>query len=58
MNPPRPGWPAGPAEPDDILAAIGDPTRRQLLATLAGSEPATATAAALPRSRQAAESDR
>jgi DNA-binding transcriptional ArsR family regulator len=55
MNPPRPGWPASPAEPDDILAAIADPTRRELLATLAGSGPATATelAVGLPMSRQA-----
>jgi len=51
----RPGWPASPAEPDDVLAAMADPTRRQLLATLAASGPATATelAAGLPVSRQA-----
>lgn len=55
MNPRRPGWPSSPAEPDDILTAIAEPTRRQLLATLAGSGPATATelAAGLPMSRQA-----
>jgi DNA-binding transcriptional ArsR family regulator len=55
LNRPRPGWPAGPAEPDDILAAMADPTRRQLLATLADSGPATATelAGGLPMSRQA-----
>ena len=51
----RPGWPASPAEPDDVLAAMADPTRRQLLATLAATGPATATelAAGLPVSRQA-----
>jgi DNA-binding transcriptional ArsR family regulator len=55
MIPPRPGWPDSPAEPDDILAAVADPTRRQLLATLAATGPATATelAAGLPISRQA-----
>jgi DNA-binding transcriptional ArsR family regulator len=55
MISPRPGWPASPAEPDDILAAMADPTRRQLLATLAADGPATATelAAGLPISRQA-----
>jgi DNA-binding transcriptional ArsR family regulator len=53
---PRPGWPAAsPAGPDDVLAAMADPTRRQLLATLAATGPATATelAAGLPMSRQA-----
>ena len=56
MTPPRPGWPASPAEPDHVLAAMADPTRRQLLATLAATGPATATklAADLPVSRQAA----
>jgi len=51
----RPGWEASPAEPDDILAAMADPTRRQLLATLAANGPATATelAIGLPVSRQA-----
>lgn len=51
----RPGWHASPAEPDDVLAAMADPTRRQLLATLAATGPATATelAAGLPVSRQA-----
>jgi len=51
----RPGWSASPAEPDDILAAMADPRRRQLLATLAATGPATATelAAGLPISRQA-----
>jgi DNA-binding transcriptional ArsR family regulator len=41
--------------PDDILAAMADPTRRQLLASLATSGPATATALArrLPITRQA-----
>jgi DNA-binding transcriptional ArsR family regulator len=41
--------------PDDILAAMADPIRRQLLASLATSGPATATALAhrLPISRQA-----
>jgi len=55
MTSPRPGWPASRAEPDDILAAMADPTRRQLLATLAASGPATATelAQGLPVSRQA-----
>jgi DNA-binding transcriptional ArsR family regulator len=55
MTPPRLGWPASPAEPDDILAAMADPTRRQLLATLAAAGPATATelAAGVPISRQA-----
>jgi DNA-binding transcriptional ArsR family regulator len=55
MTSPRPGWSASPAEPDDILAAVADPTRRQLLATLAAKGPATATelAAGVPISRQA-----
>jgi DNA-binding transcriptional ArsR family regulator len=55
MTSPRPGWEPGPAEPDDILAAMADPTRRQLLETLAASGPATATelAVGLPVSRQA-----
>ena len=55
MIPARPGWSASPADPDDILAAMADPTRRQLLATLAATGPATATelAAGLPISRQA-----
>ncbi len=55
MNSPRPGWSASPAEPDDILAAMADPTRRKLLATLAATGPATATelAAGLPITRQA-----
>jgi DNA-binding transcriptional ArsR family regulator len=55
MTPPRPGWEASPAEPDDILTAMADPTRRRLLATLAARGPATATelAVGLPVSRQA-----
>jgi DNA-binding transcriptional ArsR family regulator len=55
MTPPRPGWQASPAEPDDILGAMADPTRRQLLDTLAAGGPATATelAAGMPVSRQA-----
>jgi DNA-binding transcriptional ArsR family regulator len=55
MTSPPPGRPAGQAEPDDILAAMADPTRRQLLATLAASGPASATelAAGVTISRQA-----
>jgi len=55
MMSPRPGWSASPADPDEILAAMADPMRRQLLATLAAAGPATATelAAGLPISRQA-----
>jgi DNA-binding transcriptional ArsR family regulator len=55
MTAPRPGWTASPAEPDEILAAMADLTRRQLLATLAASGPATATelAVGLPVTRQA-----
>lgn len=57
----RPGRPAGradsraPSSRDDVLAAMADPTRRQLLATLAAGGPATATALAqrLPITRQA-----
>jgi DNA-binding transcriptional ArsR family regulator len=51
----RPGRRVGPAEPDVVLAAMADPTRRQLLATLAATGPATATelAVGLPVSRQA-----
>jgi DNA-binding transcriptional ArsR family regulator len=47
--------PAGGAEPDYILAAMADPTRRQLLDMLAADGPATAStlAAILPISRQA-----
>jgi DNA-binding transcriptional ArsR family regulator len=43
------------AERSDILAALADPTRRQLLAALAEQGPATATslAASLPITRQA-----
>jgi len=45
----------GNSSPDVILAAMADPTRRQLLATLAERGPATATelAASLPITRQA-----
>ena len=55
MSPPRPGEPRGPAEPGDVLAAMADPTRRQLLARLAASGSATATelAGSLPVTRQA-----
>jgi DNA-binding transcriptional ArsR family regulator len=44
-----------PADPDDVLAAMADPTRRQLLSILAAGGPATATelAEGLPISRQA-----
>lgn len=51
----RPGWEASPPEPDHILAAMADPIRRQLLATLAANGSATATelAIGLPVSRQA-----
>lgn len=55
MTPPRPGQPAGPAEPDEVLAAMADPTRRRLLEVLAADGPATASTLAdgLPISRQA-----
>lgn len=51
----RPGRAADPADPDEVLAAMADPTRRQLLATLAGGGPSTATELAdtLPITRQA-----
>ncbi len=57
-RPGRTAGPAGPAEPaqsDELLAAMADPTRRELLATLAARGPATAStlAASLPISRQA-----
>jgi DNA-binding transcriptional ArsR family regulator len=57
-RPGRAAGPAGPAEPaqsDELLAAISDPTRRDLLATLAARGPATAStlSASLPISRQA-----
>jgi DNA-binding transcriptional ArsR family regulator len=50
--PARPGDPAGP---DEVLAAMADLTRRQLLTVLAVRGPATATTLAgdLPISRQA-----
>jgi len=43
------------ASPDDVLAAMADPTRRQLLGALAARGPATATelASGLPITRQA-----
>jgi DNA-binding transcriptional ArsR family regulator len=43
------------AEPGDVLTAMADPTRRQILAELAGRGPATATELAdgLPITRQA-----
>ena len=43
------------ADPDAVFAALADPTRRQLLATIAGRGATTATelAAELPISRQA-----
>ena len=46
---------AGGAERDRVLAAMADPTRRQLLDMLAADGPATAStlAAGLPISRQA-----
>jgi DNA-binding transcriptional ArsR family regulator len=46
---------ARPGEPDDVLAAMADPTRRQILAELARRGPATATELAdgLPITRQA-----
>ena len=52
---PRPAQPAGPAEPDQVLAAMADPTRRRLLDALAADGPATASTLAegLPISRQA-----
>jgi len=55
MTAPRPGRATGAAGPDQVLAAMADPTRRQLLDWLAGRGPATATALAadLPISRQA-----
>jgi len=51
----RPGRRAGPAEPDEVLAAMADPTRRRLLGVLAADGPATASTLAdgLPISRQA-----
>jgi DNA-binding transcriptional ArsR family regulator len=47
--------PAGLDQPDELLSAMADPTRRQLLATLAAGGPATASRLAdgLPISRQA-----
>ncbi len=55
MTTPRPGRPADAAEPDQVLAAMADPTRRRLLAVLAADGPATASTLAdgLPISRQA-----
>jgi DNA-binding transcriptional ArsR family regulator len=55
VTPQRPGLATGPAEPDEVLAAMADSTRRQLLAALAASGPATATELAdrLPITRQA-----
>lgn len=55
MTTPRPAGPAGRAEPDQVLAAMADPTRRRLLAVLAADGPATASTLAdgLPISRQA-----
>ncbi len=55
MTEPRQGRPAGPAEPDQVLAAMADPTRRRLLDVLAADGPATASTLAdgLPISRQA-----
>ncbi|MGO8961364.1 MAG: ArsR/SmtB family transcription factor [Streptosporangiaceae bacterium] len=55
MTAPRPGRAAGAAEPDQVLAAMADPTRRRLLGMLAADGPATASmlAAGLPISRQA-----
>jgi DNA-binding transcriptional ArsR family regulator len=52
---PRPGGPPGDAEAGAVFAALADPTRRHLLATLAAGRGATATglAAELPISRQA-----
>jgi DNA-binding transcriptional ArsR family regulator len=46
---------AGPGPADEVLAAMADPTRRQILAELAGRGPATATelAGGLPITRQA-----
>jgi DNA-binding transcriptional ArsR family regulator len=51
----RPDWATGPAGRDELLTAMADRTRRQLLATLATGGPATAStlAAGLPISRQA-----
>lgn len=55
MSSARPRPAPGPAEPGNVLAAIADPTRRQLLAALASSGSATATelAGGLPVTRQA-----
>jgi DNA-binding transcriptional ArsR family regulator len=55
MTTPRPGRPADAPEPDQVLAAMADPTRRRLLAVLAADGPATASTLAdgLPISRQA-----
>jgi DNA-binding transcriptional ArsR family regulator len=46
---------AGPEPAGEVLAAMADPTRRQILAELAGRGPATATelAGGLPITRQA-----
>jgi DNA-binding transcriptional ArsR family regulator len=51
----RTGGPAGTASPDELLAALADPTRRQLLEMLVSGGPATAStlAAGLPITRQA-----
>jgi len=50
-----PGAQGGPAPASDVLAAMADPTRRQILAELAARGPATATelAGGLPITRQA-----
>jgi DNA-binding transcriptional ArsR family regulator len=50
-----PGARAGPTPAGDVLAAMADPTRRQILAELAARGPATATelAGGLPITRQA-----
>lgn len=58
MTRPVPGQvpgPAGAGDPGDVLAAMADPTRRQLLGALAARGPATATelASGLPITRQA-----
>jgi DNA-binding transcriptional ArsR family regulator len=51
----RPAVPASDDRVDRVFAALADPTRRHLLATLAAQPDATATrlAASLPISRQA-----
>jgi DNA-binding transcriptional ArsR family regulator len=53
--PGRAGGAASQAEPDVVLAAMADATRRQLLAVLAADGPATASSLAdgLPITRQA-----